>query len=247
MALTPRDLASWGELRFPMVRPQRRHRRDPTRHPPPCPLTPPLFSVPRAPRRSPDPEPRVRTSDRARSAAIRRASRGGVVRPTDKAARSTAHEGTPPDRGTVGRTTIAPPAAPKRVVGPYRSSVRAPSFSDGASARASCRRGFRPSCRTARSRSHRRKTVTAHPTQDLPLAPLRRFPHLSATQLPRTTGHPQNRPQTLIFQPARQSEGTVTMTTATWITMIVIMAFVWGGFSFVLSTAIRKESEKSGD
>ena len=37
------------------------------------------------------------------------------------------------------------------------------------------------------------------------------------------------------------------MTTATWVTMIVIMAFVWGGFSFVLSTAIRKESGKSGD
>ena len=37
------------------------------------------------------------------------------------------------------------------------------------------------------------------------------------------------------------------MTAATWITMIVIMAFVWGGFSFVLSTAIRKESKKSGD
>ena len=37
------------------------------------------------------------------------------------------------------------------------------------------------------------------------------------------------------------------MTVATWITMIVIMAFVWGGFSLVLSTAIRKESDKSGD
>ena len=37
------------------------------------------------------------------------------------------------------------------------------------------------------------------------------------------------------------------MTAATWITMIVIMAFVWGGFSFVLSTAIRKESNKGGD
>ena len=37
------------------------------------------------------------------------------------------------------------------------------------------------------------------------------------------------------------------MTAATWITMIVIMAFVWGGFSFVLSVAIRKESNKSGD
>ena len=37
------------------------------------------------------------------------------------------------------------------------------------------------------------------------------------------------------------------MTTATWITMFVIMAFVWGGFSMVLLTAVRKESGKSGD
>ena len=37
------------------------------------------------------------------------------------------------------------------------------------------------------------------------------------------------------------------MTAATWITMVVIMGFVWGGFALVLSTAIRKESGKSGD
>ncbi len=37
------------------------------------------------------------------------------------------------------------------------------------------------------------------------------------------------------------------MTTATWITMIVIMAFVWGGLTVALRTAVRKESEKSGD
>ena len=37
------------------------------------------------------------------------------------------------------------------------------------------------------------------------------------------------------------------MTTATWITMLVVMSFVWGGFSLVLLTAIRKESGKSGD
>lgn len=37
------------------------------------------------------------------------------------------------------------------------------------------------------------------------------------------------------------------MTVATWITMIVVMSFVWGGFSWVLTTAIRKESGKSGD
>ena len=37
------------------------------------------------------------------------------------------------------------------------------------------------------------------------------------------------------------------MTTATWITMIVVMSLVWGGFSLVLLTAVRKESGKSGD
>jgi hypothetical protein len=37
------------------------------------------------------------------------------------------------------------------------------------------------------------------------------------------------------------------MTAATWITMIVVMSFVWGGFSLVLLTAIRKESGKSSD
>lgn len=37
------------------------------------------------------------------------------------------------------------------------------------------------------------------------------------------------------------------MTAATWITMFVIMAFVWGGFSLVLLTAIRKESGKRVD
>ena len=35
------------------------------------------------------------------------------------------------------------------------------------------------------------------------------------------------------------------MTTSTWITMIVIMVCVWGGFVWVLLTAIRKESGKS--
>jgi hypothetical protein len=37
------------------------------------------------------------------------------------------------------------------------------------------------------------------------------------------------------------------MTAATWITMLVIMSFVWGGFSLVLLTAIRKESGKGAD
>ena len=37
------------------------------------------------------------------------------------------------------------------------------------------------------------------------------------------------------------------MTTASWITMVLIVGFVWGGFAFVLRTAIRKESDKAGD
>lgn len=34
------------------------------------------------------------------------------------------------------------------------------------------------------------------------------------------------------------------MTTATWITMIVILGFVWGGFAVVLTRAVRKEGAK---
>jgi hypothetical protein len=37
------------------------------------------------------------------------------------------------------------------------------------------------------------------------------------------------------------------MTTSTWITMIVVTTFVWGGFATVLLTAVRKESGKSSD
>lgn len=29
-----------------------------------------------------------------------------------------------------------------------------------------------------------------------------------------------------------------------WITMIVIMGFVWGGLALILTTALRKESRK---
>jgi len=35
------------------------------------------------------------------------------------------------------------------------------------------------------------------------------------------------------------------MTGATWITMIVICAFVWGGFVTAVGTAARKETAKS--
>ena len=34
------------------------------------------------------------------------------------------------------------------------------------------------------------------------------------------------------------------MTTATWITMIGILAFIWGGFAVALRIAVRSESEK---
>lgn len=37
------------------------------------------------------------------------------------------------------------------------------------------------------------------------------------------------------------------MSAATWITMLVILAFVWGGFALALKTAIRKEGEKRHD
>jgi hypothetical protein len=34
------------------------------------------------------------------------------------------------------------------------------------------------------------------------------------------------------------------METATWITMLLITGFVWGGFAFILATALRKEAGK---
>lgn len=37
------------------------------------------------------------------------------------------------------------------------------------------------------------------------------------------------------------------MTIATWITMILVLGFVWGGFALVLSSAVRKESRKTLD
>lgn len=35
------------------------------------------------------------------------------------------------------------------------------------------------------------------------------------------------------------------MTVATWVTMIGILLFVWGGFALALTVAIRKEAGKS--
>jgi hypothetical protein len=37
------------------------------------------------------------------------------------------------------------------------------------------------------------------------------------------------------------------MTPATWITMVVVMAVVWGGFAWILATAVRKESTKESE
>lgn len=37
------------------------------------------------------------------------------------------------------------------------------------------------------------------------------------------------------------------MTAATWITMVLIMGFVWGGCALALTTAVRKESGKRAD
>ena len=33
-------------------------------------------------------------------------------------------------------------------------------------------------------------------------------------------------------------------TAGTWITMAVIVGFIWGGFAFALVTAVKKESRK---
>ena len=41
--------------------------------------------------------------------------------------------------------------------------------------------------------------------------------------------------------------GEAPMTNSTWITMIVVMGGVWGGFASVLLTAVRKESGKSSE
>jgi hypothetical protein len=35
------------------------------------------------------------------------------------------------------------------------------------------------------------------------------------------------------------------MTIATWVTMTLVVGFVWGGFLLALATAVRKESGKT--
>ncbi len=37
------------------------------------------------------------------------------------------------------------------------------------------------------------------------------------------------------------------MTTATWVTLIGILAFVWGGFTLALRKAVKSESKKGED
>ena len=48
-------------------------------------------------------------------------------------------------------------------------------------------------------------------------------------------------------EPHRPSRTERLMTAATWITMIAIMAFVWGGLAAALLAAIRKESAKRAE
>jgi hypothetical protein len=36
------------------------------------------------------------------------------------------------------------------------------------------------------------------------------------------------------------------MTTVTWVTLILIGGFVWGGFALAVRTAIRREAGKDG-
>lgn len=70
------------------------------------------------------------------------------------------------------------------------------------------------------------------------------FPHLprAVFRTPvRRTAPPNTRP----FG-RRKAEGP-RMTTSSWITMLVVIGFVWGGFSLVLLTAIRKETGKQSD
>ena len=46
--------------------------------------------------------------------------------------------------------------------------------------------------------------------------------------------------------PARTAEGR-TMTSAGIITMVAVLAFVWGGFALLVITAVRKERAKTKD
>lgn len=45
----------------------------------------------------------------------------------------------------------------------------------------------------------------------------------------------------LVFPPS----GRDPVTTSTWVTMILIVGFVWGGFVVAVVTAFRKESDKA--
>lgn len=43
----------------------------------------------------------------------------------------------------------------------------------------------------------------------------------------------------------RPPTGGTPVSAATWITMIVIVGFVWGGFLLAVTTAFRRESDKA--
>ena len=47
-----------------------------------------------------------------------------------------------------------------------------------------------------------------------------------------------------LLAPERTPSENAFMTTSTVFTMVLIIGFVWGGFSFALFTAVRKEAEK---
>jgi len=92
-----------------------------------------------------------------------------------------------------------------------------------------------------------RREPPGHPARVLPCGPRFRtlFRPRKRRSRPVLTVRPLCRGRR--HKPTAQSKGSVPMTTATWITMIVIMAFVWGGLTMALRTAVRKESEKSAD
>jgi hypothetical protein len=61
----------------------------------------------------------------------------------------------------------------------------------------------------------------------------------------RRPGGASNHRKSTRDRPKGAGEGSA-VTSSTWITMIVVMAFVWGGFALALVLAVRKESGKSG-
>jgi len=59
--------------------------------------------------------------------------------------------------------------------------------------------------------------------------------------------NPAETDRTLTLEAAEFRGGRIAMSPSTWITMLLVMAFVWGGFAVALVTAVRKESGKGDD